>query len=156
MHELRTDIEIAARPEEIWAVLTDFAAYSRWNPFIRHVYGVAEKGSSLEVCIHPPGSRGAKFRPTILVADAPRELRWRGHLLMRGVLAGEHRFLIEPISNGSVRFEQSERFSGLLTPLLRNSIDRNVCRGFREMNAALKGRVERGCNGGALRGRGNP
>jgi len=151
MHELHTDIEIAARPEEIWAVLTDFAAYSRWNPFIRHVYGVAEKGRSLEVCIHPPGSRGARFRSRVLVADAPRELRWRGHLLVPGVLAGEHRFLIEPLPDGGVRFEQSERFSGLLAPLLRSRIERNVSRGFREMNAALKGRVERACDGSASR-----
>jgi hypothetical protein len=44
-----------------------------------------------------------------------------------------------------VRFEQRERFRGLLTPLMRDRIDRSFSRGFREMNAALKGRVERGC-----------
>jgi hypothetical protein len=49
MRELRTDIEIAASSDEIGAVLTDLAAYSRWNPFIRRVYGVAEDGSALEV-----------------------------------------------------------------------------------------------------------
>ncbi len=145
MHELQTDIEITASPEEVWAVLTDFANYPRWNPFIRHVDGAAEEGRSLEVCIHPPGERRASFRPRVLVADAPRELRWRAHLLrMPGMFEGEHRFLLEPLPNGRVRFEQSERFSGLLTPLLHDRIDRSICRGFREMNSALKGRVERG------------
>jgi hypothetical protein len=67
------------------------------------------------------------------------------------VLEGEHGLLIEPLPGGGVRFEQSERFSGLLMPLLRAKIERNVCRAFREMNAALKGRVERGCNGSASR-----
>jgi len=151
MHELQTDIEIAAPPERIWAVLTDFAAYAQWNPFIRHVYGAAQKGSSLDVYINVPGARGARFRPKVLVADAPRELRWRGHLLTPGVFEVEYRFLIEPLSNGSVRVEQRERFAGLLTPMLRNRIDRNVCRGFREMNAALKGRVERSLNGNPSR-----
>lgn len=146
MHELLTDIEIAASPEQVWAVLTDFATYPRWNPFIRHVDGAAEEGRLLEVFIHPPGARRACYRPLVLVADAPRELRWRAHLMvMPGVFEGEHRFVLERLPNGSVRFEQSERFSGLLTPLMRDRIDRSICRGFREMNAALKGRVERGC-----------
>jgi len=145
MHELLTDVEIAARPEDVWAVLTDFATYPRWNPFIRYVDGAAEEGSSLEVFIHPPGGRRASFRPRVLIADAPRELRWRAHLMvMPGVFEGEHRFLVQPLPNGSVRFEQSERFSGFLTPLMRDRIDRSISRGFREMNAALKGRVERG------------
>ncbi len=147
MYELRTDIEIAAAPEEIWSILIDFAAYPRWNPFIRHILGVAEQGSALEVCMHPAGARGARFRPTVLVVDPPRELRWRGRLLVPGVLDDEHCFLIEPLSDGRVRFEQSERFSGLLTPLAQDRIERNLARGFREMNAALKGRVERTCSG---------
>jgi hypothetical protein len=151
MHELRTDIDIAASPEDTWAVLTDFAAYSQWNPFIRRVYGAPTEGSPLEVFMYPPGARGGKFRLTVVAAHAPHELCWRGFLLLPGVLAGEHRFLIEPLPGGGVRFEQSERFSGLLTPLLRATIERNVCRGFREMNAALKGRVERRCNGSASR-----
>ncbi|MGB8433665.1 MAG: SRPBCC domain-containing protein [Burkholderiales bacterium] len=144
MHELLTDIEIAGRPEQVWAILTDFATYPRWNPFIRHVEGAAEEGRLLEVCIHPPGARHENFRPKVLVADAPRELRWRTRLLVPGVFEGEHRFLLEPLPNGHVRFEQREQFRGLLTPLMRDRIDRSLCRGFREMNAALKGRVERG------------
>jgi hypothetical protein len=31
-HELTTDIEIAATPERIRAILTDFATYPQWNP----------------------------------------------------------------------------------------------------------------------------
>jgi hypothetical protein len=144
MHELLTDIEIAGRPEQVWSILTDFATYPRWNPFIRHVQGVAQKGRSLEVCIHPPGSRHTSYRPRVLVADAPRELRWRAYLLAPNILEEDHRFVLEPLANGHVRFLQIGLTSGLLTPLLRECIDRNISRGFREMNAALKGRVERG------------
>jgi hypothetical protein len=68
-----------------------------------------------------------------------------GRLLVPGFFEGEHRFLLEPLPNGHVRFEQREQFRGLLTPLMRDRIDRSIYRGFREMNAALKGRVERGC-----------
>jgi hypothetical protein len=147
MHELHTDIEIAARPEQIWAVLTDFAAYPRWNPFIRYVHGVAEEGRSLEVFVRGRGAPRTTFRSRVLVANRPHELRWRGHLFMPGAFIDEHRFLIDPLPDGGSRFEQTGRFSGLLTPMLRSTIDREIQRGLREMNAALKGLVERSCNG---------
>jgi hypothetical protein len=147
MHELHTDIEIAAQPEQIWAALTDFAAYPRWNPFIRYVHGVAQEGRTLEVVIRGRGAPRAAFRSRVLVADRPHELRWRGHLFGPGVFIDEHRFLIDLLPDGGSRFEQSGRFSGLLTPMLRSTIDREVQRGLREMNSALKGLVERSCNG---------
>lgn len=144
VHELRTDTEIAAQPEQIWAALTDFAAYPRWNPFIRYVRGVAEEGRSLEVVVRGRGSVRTAFRARVLVADRPHELRWRGHLCVPGALTSEHRFLIEPLPDGGSRFQQNGRFSGLLTPIFRSTIDREIQRGLREMNAALKGLVERG------------
>ena len=33
MPDLLLDIEIAASPERVWSVLTDFAAYPAWNPY---------------------------------------------------------------------------------------------------------------------------
>lgn len=138
MHELHTEIDIVAAPERVWEILTDFASYPRWNPFIRHIDGTPEAGKTLRACIEPSGGRGLTIRPTVLIADRARELRWLGRLLIPGIFDGEHRFVIEPLPDGTVRFHQSERFSGLLVPLLRGMLDRDTRRGFTEMNAALK------------------
>jgi hypothetical protein len=94
------------------------------------------------VRIQPSGTRGMTFRPTLLVADTGRELRWLGRLLFPGVFDGEHRFMIEPITVGKVRFQQSEQFTGILVPMFRGSLDRDTKRGFKEMNLALKSRAE--------------
>ncbi|WP_193222352.1 SRPBCC domain-containing protein [Alkalilimnicola sp. S0819] len=83
-----------------------------------------------------------RFSPVVLAAEAGRELRWLGRLVLPGVFDGEHRFVIEPLGEGKVRFEQSERFSGLFVGLLRGSLDRDTKRGFEEMNRALKTRAE--------------
>jgi uncharacterized protein YndB with AHSA1/START domain len=48
MKELRTEIEIAAPPERVWAVLADFDSYPEWNPFIRRIRGQPAAGSKLE------------------------------------------------------------------------------------------------------------
>jgi hypothetical protein len=142
MHELQTEIEIDADAERVWSVLTDFGAFPEWNPFIRSIRGTPEPTKSLVVRIQPSGARGMTFRPTVLVAERPRELRWLGRLLVPGIFDGEHRFKIEPLSDGRVRFEQSERFTGVLVAFLRSSLERDTKRGFVEMNHALKERCE--------------
>ena len=141
-YHLQTEIEINAEPERVWSILADFASYPVWNPFIRFILGTPERGARLEVRIQPSGTKGMTFRPSVLAADAGRELRWLGHFLFPGIFDGEHRFVIEPLAAGKVRFRQSERFSGILVPIFRGSLDRNTKRGFEEMNLALKARAE--------------
>lgn len=141
-HQLQTEIEIDATPEQVWAILTDFAAYPAWNPFIKYIRGIPQQGARLEVRIQPSGAKGMTFRPSVLTADSGRELCWLGRFLLPGVFDGEHCFVIEPLANGKVRFRQSEQFSGALVPMFRASLDRDTKRGFEEMNQALKSRAE--------------
>ena len=118
------------------------AAYPEWNPLIRFIHGAPEKGRRLQVRIQPSGSRGMTFHPSVLVADVGRELRWLGRLLLPGIFDGEHRFVIELFAAGKVLFQQSERFSGIVVPIFRGSLNRDTKRGFEEMNLALKARAE--------------
>lgn len=141
-HRLHTEIEIDASPERVWAVLSDFASYPQWNPFIKSVTGAPQQGARLQIAIQPSGGKAMRFSPVVLAAEAGRELRWLGRFLFPGIFDGEHRFLIESLGEGKVRFQQSERFSGLLVSLLRGSLDRDTMRGFEEMNRALKARAE--------------
>lgn len=141
-HHLHTEIEIDASAERVWAVLTDFGSYPQWNPFIKSVTGEPRHGARLQIAIQPSGGKAMRFSPTVLAAEAGRELRWLGRFLFPGLFDGEHRFLIEPLGESRVRFQQSERFSGLLVGLLRGSLDRDTRRGFEEMNEALKARAE--------------
>lgn len=102
MKEIHTEIEINAPAEKIWRVLTDFAAYPEWNPFVRRGEGEVRVGARLHVYIQPSGGKGMSFCPTVLVADPNRELRWLGHLWVRGLFDGEHSFSIEPLGEGRV------------------------------------------------------
>jgi hypothetical protein len=142
MHTLDTEIEIGASPDGIWSILTDFDAYRRWNPFIRSIKGVARKGASLDVRVQLDGAKERSFRATVLAADRPGELSWRGRLLIPGILDAEHRFTIEALSSGKARFRQMEQFGGVLVPFLRRTLDGPVQRAFVEMNIALKERAE--------------
>jgi hypothetical protein len=59
-------------------------------------------------------------------------------LIIPGLFDGEHIFQIELLSDGLVRFKQREIFSGILVPLLKNSLEIDTRRGFNEMNQKLK------------------
>ncbi len=136
--ELYTEIRINASPERVWRLLTDFASYPQWNPFIRRASGKPEKGEQLEVYLQPEGAGGMTVRPRVLTAESGRELRWRGHLLIPGLFDGEHIFINEPLEAGGVRFIQREIFTGLLVPLFARRLDTETRRGFEDMNLALK------------------
>jgi hypothetical protein len=111
MRQLRTDIEIDATAERVWAILTDFASYPAWNPFIQSIRGEPPAGSKLEVRIAPPDGKAMTFKSTVLNAEPNRELRWLGRVFLPRIFDGEHMLQIEPSPTdacGSCRQSGSE------------------------------------------------
>lgn len=143
MLEIQTQIDIQASPARIWAILTDFAHYCEWNPFIVAAAGIARPGQTLSLTLAVKPGRMMRFRPKVLHARASDKLVWRGRLLVPGLFDGEHCFTLSPLEDGSVRLSHSEQFRGLLVPLLRRSLERDTRAGFERMNQALRERAER-------------
>jgi hypothetical protein len=139
---IQSSIEINCRPEDVWAVLTDFPAHPEWNPFIRLISGAARVDEKLHVHITAKGRRGMKFSPTVTVATPPSEFAWLGKLGVRGLFDGEHRFSLRDLGDGRTLFTQSETFTGVLVPFFGRALDATA-EGFDEMNRALKERCER-------------
>lgn len=142
MFHLITDIDIDASPADVWSILLDFSSYPHWNPFIRRIEGDAMAGAVLRVSLKPPDGRAMTFHPRVLTRLENRELRWRGRVMLPGLLDGEHYFRIEATRPGRSRFVHGERFSGLLLPLFRARLDGGTRAGFIAMNQALKSRAE--------------
>ncbi len=142
MRELTTNIVIESSPEAVWETLMDFESYPEWNPFVTRISGHATAGETLDVTLHNPGGKTMNIAPEVTSADEIREFSWLGKLGMKGIFDGHHRFQIEPTSNGSVRFTQSEEFSGILVPVLWKMLDTKTRAGFEAMNVALKERAE--------------
>ncbi len=139
--QLRTEIEIAATPAAVWAVLTDRSRYPEWNPFITEFSGDLSVGATLDVTVAPPDSSEMRFRPRVLRYEKDRELRWRGVLGHSFFFHGEHFFEVHPTERGTTRFVHGEDFGGFLLKFLARKLT-NTARGFVLMNQALKRRVE--------------
>jgi hypothetical protein len=147
MSEIRTTVDIDAARADVWAALTDFAAYPEWNRFMR-VEGRLNPGARLLVDLRPPGARAASFRPTITRVERGRGFEWRGHLFVPGLFDGDHGFELTDIGDGRTRLTHSETFRGVLAGPLTRYYGGATERGFREMNEALKARVEGRKSGG--------
>src|SRR5258705_240040 len=116
MRTIETAIDIDAPADAVWDVITDFAAYPDWNPFMVHLDGEAAPGARLTVTMQNPGGRPTKFRPSVLESPA-RSLRWIGHVLVPGIFDGAHEIRVDATATGT-RFVQREEFSGVLLPLI--------------------------------------
>lgn len=133
-------IEIKADAARVWAVLT--APDASWNPFIREWDGSFTVGEKTRVKLGPPNERPFTFRPRVLVVEPGHALEWLGRTGgIPFLFDGHHRFLVEPIGEGRVRFTQTESFKGLLVPLL-GSLLKKTGEGFRLMNEALRDRAQ--------------
>lgn len=138
--EIRTEITIHAKREKVWAILTDFENYPKWNPFITFIEGKAEEGSQITVRIVPPGGKAMTFKPTIVSRKENQGLKWLGTVLFKGLFDGEHRFELKGNTDGTVTFVQSEQFRGIFTGLFNPE---KTMKGFNEMNHRLKELAEK-------------
>jgi hypothetical protein len=140
--ELRAEQDIAAAPDRVWEVLTEFDKFGEWNPFIVSIEGEPAVGAKLTVRLEPPGGRGATLHPVVTTSAPGQAFGWRGRLVARGVFDAEHRFELESPPQGGTHLVHSEHFSGVLVPLFRRSLRRHTLAGFEAMNRALQARAE--------------
>ena len=141
MKVIAANVEIAAPPMTVWAVITDLGRYPEWNPLFREASGKIAVGSRITLrSVHPANGRLMTIKPKIVVAEPGVELRWAAGL--PGIIGGEHSFALTPLTGGT-RLVQSESFRGVLAPFSRRTMA-NTSTSFRELNEALKKRAESG------------
>jgi len=143
LRQIHSSVDIDAPASLVWAVLTDFASYKRWNPFIRAILGTASNGNRLRLTVQREGCPPLSTTSILTYLREPRELRWRQSRMFPALFGTEHRFRIESLPAGGVRFHVTEQVNGLLASLLGRGSKRTTEESFHLMNHALKARAER-------------
>src|SRR5262245_6098670 len=141
--EIRTQIDIDAGKETVWSILTDFAAYPEWNPFLVKVETRARPGEPVGLTVRL-GGRTLVLDARIAAVTPERHLRWIGPISKaKGMLfTGEHYFVIQELTANRVRFVHGEEFSGLVVPVIRRPLLRALTPAYEAYNVALKRRAE--------------
>jgi hypothetical protein len=131
-----SEIEISAKPEAVWEVLTAFERWPSWNRDVR------------SMTVHGPVAAGSMFRwkagpgtieSTIQRVERPRLIAWTGKTL--GIKA-VHFWYLEP-REGKTYVRTEESYEGLVTRLFRRPIRETLDRALADGLRYLKEEVER-------------
>jgi hypothetical protein len=120
--------------EKAWALLEDFDNYSSWNSAITF----KEKLVVGKTVIMKVSLAGRKIKTPIkvLALKKNQELRWQGGI--KGLITGEHYFLIEKINEKSCKMIQGEKFSGVLMPIMWPLLKNNLNTLYEQTNEDIK------------------
>lgn len=130
------EIQIAAPPETVWAVISDLSSWPEWNPDVTSMTmeGLLAPGSSFR---WRAGS--ARLVSTLQAVEPPREIGWTGRTM--GIHA-VHVVRFEP-RDGGTRASSAESFRGLVPSVLRKYSRTVLQRGIDRILTSLKAEAER-------------
>jgi uncharacterized protein YndB with AHSA1/START domain len=132
--------QIAARPEDVWTVLTDGADWSSWDSGVTGVEGRIEPGG--KVTIHSEASPRRAFPVKVTAFDPARRLEFTGGMPL-GLFRGVRTYALAPSDGGGTSFRMREEYTGPLLSLIWRSMP-DLQPSFDRFAAGLKRRVESG------------
>ena len=139
MKKYRVSRTIQARPERVWALLTDAQGYPAWNPAVDRVEGRIVKGETIKVFV--PVNPGRTFPVKVTEFEPPKRMTWTGGMPL-GLFKGVRTFTLQPSGDGKTEFTMEEAYSGLLLPVLGRSVP-DLTGAFDQFADGLKQRAER-------------
>lgn len=136
--ETAVSIGINARPERIWALLTDAGDFPRWNSTIVGIEGRIAPGETIKLRSTSAPQRTFNLKVATFVPNQTLVLQDGRAPMFQGV----RRYTIQPQNNGSSVFTMSEAFSGLMLPMIAGSLP-DFRPSFEQYAADLKREAER-------------
>jgi uncharacterized protein YndB with AHSA1/START domain len=130
-----SEIEIAASPETVWAVLTDFERWPSWN---RDVKSISIEGPVAPGSVFKWKAGPGTITSTIERVEPPSLIAWTGKTL--GIDA-VHFWYLEP-RDGKTLVRTQESYGGLVARLLRRSLQKTLDRALADGLRYLKAEAE--------------
>jgi hypothetical protein len=131
-----SQVEIAASPEDVWTVLTEFEQWPSWNPDVRSlsIRGAVAEGTEFRWKAGP-----GTITSTIRRVEAPYLIAWTGKTL--GIKA-IHFWWLEP-RDGTTFVRTEESFEGVMARVFRRSLQKALDNSLDAGLRCLKAEVER-------------
>ena len=129
---------IKAEPAAIWAVLTDGASWTSWDSAVVRLDGTIAPGE--KVTVYPEVNPKRGFAVKVVDFVPAKRMTWRGGMPL-GLFTGTRTYVLTPQSDGSVRFDMREEYTGPMAGLIFKSIP-DLGPSFQKFADGLKRRVE--------------
>lgn len=132
---------INAPPELVWEVITDFASYAEWNPFIPECVSTMKPGDPIDLKVklfsfaQPQREWVKEIVPGLRFAYAMKPYP-------AGALSSQrsHDLTAE---GGNTRYQSYFHLDGWMMPLVRGLLGSRMEKGFEGMTQGLKTRAEK-------------
>jgi len=111
-------INIHAKPERIWSLLTDAAAFPRWNSTVQSIEGQIALGQKIRLRV--PVAPKRVFKLKVSTFEPQKRMVWQDGA--PPMFKGVRTFTLSPRDNGTVEFSMVEVFSGLMLPMIAGSL----------------------------------
>jgi hypothetical protein len=117
--ECGVTVQINARPERVWDLLTNADDMPRWNSTVTSVRGPIALGTKLELRV--PLAPERVFRPKVTALDtSARRMVWSDGAAP--MFKGERTYTLTPRSDGTTEFSMVEVFRGVMLPMIKRSL----------------------------------
>lgn len=139
--EIEKTLEIEAPPAVVWEVLTDFAKYPEWNPFVVECRSTLKPGEAMDMRVK-------------LLGPPQRQVEWMNeHVPGRrfaynmkpfplGGLSSLRSHDVEAVGAERTRYRSYFELKGWMMPLVRGLFGSAIERGMRGMWEGVKARSE--------------
>jgi hypothetical protein len=131
---------IEAKPEAIWAILTDAPSYAVWDSGVERVDGRIAAGETITVV--SKAAPGRTFPVKVAEFVPASKMVWSGGMPL-GLFKGVRTFTLTPQAGGATRFHVREEYTGPLLPLIWRSMP-DLAPSFAQFARGIKARVEAG------------
>ena len=145
LYTIRTEIMLPASPEQSWEVLTDFARYPDWNPYLPRVEAKFVSGESVSFTLVDENfPEPLELTAQLGQISANSDFYWTGRLGIQGLFDTRHVFELYPRDDGNTDLYHYEEFRGIIPALLprREKRAEYTRAAFERMNMALYQRLK--------------
>lgn len=133
-------LQIKAPPEVVWEVITDFASYKEWNPFILECKSTLKPGDPIDLKVQifaipqPQREWVKEFVPG-------RRFGYAMKPMPAGALSSQRSHDLQAEAGGT-RYQSYFHLDGWMMPLVRGMLGSRLEKGFEGMTQGIKTRAE--------------
>jgi len=115
--EYSAGINIKAKADKVWALMTNAADFPRWNSTVKSIQGKIASGETIKLVATISPTR--TFNLKIIEFVPEKIMVWSdGNAMFKGVRT----YTLNPKADGSTDFTMVEVYSGLMLPMIAGSL----------------------------------
>ena len=115
--EYSAGINIKARPDRVWALMTNAADFPRWNSTVKSIEGRIALDQTIKLIASIAPTRTFNLKVIEFVPE--KRMVWSdGNAMFKGVRT----YTLSPKADGSTDFTMSEVYTGLMLPMIAGSL----------------------------------